>query len=126
MNEIWKSPVPSTAYLREPRLLCHPKRRYVLELSWEADKAVAECRIEFSDVEAVRVTHLWSLSDEMLTSSYDRLVEVSPSDWAKSAMGVQRGRPVSVLLKHVRICFDDGPCYEFICPRVEVQMSVAG
>jgi hypothetical protein len=47
----------------------------------------------------------------MISSSYGKLVEVEGSAWLAESLAV-RGRPHGTVLRHVRITFDDGPCYE--------------
>ena len=120
-KELWKLPVSSTALVEEPALTKLPRRHYALSLKWEGDgDEIVGATIDFVDVEAYRVTHLYSLTDEMIRTAYDRLVEFAASDWLASSTLVHR-RPAGVRLRHARICFDDGPCYEFLCADVHVR-----
>lgn len=115
--------VSPTSLLRSPQLGVHRHRRYTLALSWEGDdNDVVTATIDFVKVEAYRVTHAYSLTKEMISTSYGKLVEIEDSAWLAESLAV-RGRPSGTVLRHVRITFDDGPCYEFLCSEAVVKVT---
>ncbi len=57
---------------------------------------------------------------EMIKTAYDKLVRLKNSAWlsevtAKSASFYTKMQGSPKEFQHLMICFDDGPCYEFIC-----------
>lgn len=122
---IWKLPVSCSLLVREPKLTKGLRRRYTLSLEWENEDADRDGKAElrFEGVESYRVTHLWSLTIEMLEPGFGELVELPPSDWLRRSMDVRLGRPPGVVLRHFRMCFDDGPCYEFLCTDCQVEID---
>ncbi len=118
---VWKLPVPATALVRGPALSVLPRRRCMLSMSIELnDGKEGTLGLSFDGVEAFMCTYLTSLTLEMVELAYGKLIEFSPSDWlGRLSKDHQRpGRPAA--LKHFMICFDDGPCFEFICTSFEV------
>jgi hypothetical protein len=91
------------------------------ELSFyiESDDGDRKAGILFDDVEAYKCTHMTALSVEMINAAYDRLVRLENSPWlsevkANSASFYRTRQGAAKDLQHLMICFDDGPCYEFI------------
>jgi hypothetical protein len=119
MTELWKTPSPSSGFLEGVALKVLPKRSCVISFQFEdADGGWETCELLFRDVAAFKCTYLPALTAEMIQSAYDKLVEIESSVWLSDAKSVRRLEPIS--LKHLRICFDDGPCYEFLCAGVEI------
>lgn len=78
------------------------------------------CELRFLGVEAYKCTYLTSLTVDMIESAYDELVDMGETVWLAEAKLVAQQRGQLPNLKHLRICFDDGPCYEFICLDFEL------
>ncbi len=122
---LWKTPAPSSGFLEGVSFKVLPKRVCVLSFQYEnADAQPRSCEIRFSEVAAFKCTYLISLTKEMVESSYDELIDYGGSQWLDEAKAEAKlmaipGRS-SPDLKHFRICFDDGPCYEFLCAKFEV------
>jgi hypothetical protein len=57
----------------------------------------------------------------MIESSYDKLVDAGETPWLLEAQSAASSLGDSPSLTHLRICFDDGPCYEFLCEAFEVR-----
>ena len=76
--------------------------------------------LRFSNVTAFRCTYLPALSVEMIESSYDELIDVGKSEWLSEVARLLENKGIQTRIKHLRICFDDGPCYEFLCADFEV------
>ena len=74
--------------------------------------------IRFLDVVAFKCTYLPALTAELIHSAYDRVVEIAPSPWLIEVRATTRADATGQL-RHLRVCFDDGPCYDFICLAFE-------
>jgi hypothetical protein len=61
----------------------------------------------------------------MVRSAYDKLVDMGSSQWLSEVNAVRAELRHTTSLKHLRICFDDGPCYEFLCATFEVGNGAA-
>jgi hypothetical protein len=117
MSEIlWKLPVPATALLRSPVFRSLPKRQCELSFDIEADDGETRVGLLFEGVEAYKCTYLTSISAEMFNTAYGKLVKLGATAWLNAAMKVySKPSQAPGELQHLMICFDDGPCYEFIC-----------
>lgn len=111
MKVLWKLPAPSSADL-EPTLDAQPG---VCTLSFAMDvDRQTRGSITFLGVVSYRA---WfdAISADLLRA-YDKLIELDDTEWlAESRRSARHTRGE---LRHLRICFDDGPCYEFICAAV--------
>ena len=116
MTELWKSPSPSSSFLEGVLLKVLPKRSCVLSFSTEGASGGWEAfELRFHEVAAFKCTYLPALTAEMIRSAYDTLVNLESSAWLAEASSVRSDPSEAGLLRHLRICFDDGPCYEFLC-----------
>lgn len=62
-------------------------RECVLIFQYENDAGIfVSCNILVKGVEAFKCTYLTSLTSEMISSSYDQLIEVEHSDWLEEAL----------------------------------------
>lgn len=68
----------------------------------------------FEGVEAFKCTYLTSCSAEMFNVAYGKLAGIEGSRWLDE-MKNTGGPSCASELRHLMICFDDGPCYEFVC-----------
>jgi hypothetical protein len=119
MTNLWKTPSPSSAFLEGVAFKVLPRRTSVLSFQFEGMNGGWEtCELLFRDVAAFKCTYLPALTAEMIQSAYDKLVEIESSAWLSDANSLRRVDPIS--LRHLRICFDDGPCYEFLCAGFEI------
>jgi len=82
--------------------------------------------LKFFDVVALKCTYMSGLTVEMIESAYDRLVDMGSTPWLIETAAAHAARGGSVPLRHLRICFDDGPCYELICPGFEARTGHEG
>jgi hypothetical protein len=119
MSEIlWKIPVPATALINDPMFSQLPKHQCSLsfEIEDEENEGIELITLLFDGVEAFRCTYLAGLTMEMVNTAYGKLVNLYKTDWLQQIQQTsnERGRPFQELM-HMMICFDDGPCYEFIC-----------
>jgi hypothetical protein len=121
MNQVlWEMPVPSSALTRGPSFAALLKRECELSFYVEADDGEKKGGIIFDGVEAYKCTHMTARSVEMINTAYEKLVRLDGSPWlaevkANSAAYYAKRQATPKELQHLMICFDDGPCYEFIC-----------
>jgi hypothetical protein len=129
MSEIlWKLPVPATALLRSPVFATLAKRQCALSFEVEADEGDGEThgRLLFDGVEAYKCTYLTSCTAEMFNTAYGKVVNLGSTPWLQDVLQVySKSSPTPKPLQHLMICFDDGPCYEFICASVEPSSAPA-
>ena len=119
---IWKTSVPSTAFLQEAKFLMLPKRKCTLEYSYEDEEnfSVVFEKLVFDRIESFKCTHYKACSLEMI-EAYDKVVDVGKSSWLSEVkQNLSYVEENFNDLKHLRIYFDDGHCYEFICRSFEV------
>jgi hypothetical protein len=101
-----------------------PARTGVLSFQSEGDDGGWESsELRFYGVEAFKCTYLHALTSEMISSAYDKLVDMGSSQWLGEVNAVRARLGLTTSLKHLRICFDDGPCYEFLCAAFEVAVG---
>lgn len=92
-------------------------RRCSLEYSYESEKddSATPEKLIFDGVESFKCTYYNSCSLEMI-EAYDKVINIGKSEWL---IGIKQNLANTKIdsenLKHLRIYFDDGPCYEFIC-----------
>jgi hypothetical protein len=121
MNTLWQTPAPSSGFLEGVSLKVLPKRVCTLAFRYEGTEGrLDSCELRFAGVEAFKCTYLTSLTVEMIESAYDKLIDVGSSQWLDEAITAANRRGTMPSLKHLRICFDDGPCYEFLCTGFEI------
>jgi hypothetical protein len=76
--------------------------------------------LRFDGVEAYKCTHMTSLSAGMIEAAYGRVADLGATRWlAELSKHYERywesHRIAPPGLRHLMVCLDDGPCYEFIC-----------
>jgi len=119
---IWKTSVPSTAFYQAVKFSMLLRRKCSLEYFYEGEEdylAIFETLI-FDGLESFKCTYYKACSLEMI-EAYDKVVDIGSSDWlSEIKQNLLQAKADSENLKHLRIYFDDGPCYEFICRSFEV------
>ena len=114
MDKLWELPVPSSA-LREggrPALEKRSGREVALRISYETDEMHLQTVLVFEGV--LKVTYDGARGSEML-EAYDCLDERPGSLWRSEVLENLSSRGANTDgLRHVRINFDDGPCYETV------------
>lgn len=119
-KDLWKTPAPSSG-CEGVFFKVFPKRVCSLSFKYENSEGLPQsCELRFIDVAAFKCTFLMSLTVEMIKSSYDTLIEVEASQWLDDATAVAKRGGLQSELRHLRICFDDGPCYEVLCSSFEI------
>ena len=123
MSEIiWQTLMSSTAFLNSSKFSILPKRKCLLEYSYEDEEGASTIfeKLIFDGVESFKCTHYKACSLEMI-KAYCKIVDVGESDWLiEIKQNLSQAKVKAENLKHLRIYFDDGPCYEFICKSFEV------
>jgi hypothetical protein len=89
------------------------------QMGRKCEISIERCRLLFGGVEAFRITYLSSLTVEMINAAYDRVVDLGETAWLRECATLARPfwerHGETREFRHLMICFDDGPCYEFIC-----------
>lgn len=115
---LWVLPVPATGLIQSPLFAVFPKRRCELSFDYEDDEGeIKSTLLLFDGVEAYKCTYLTSLSADMIDRAYGKVVKVHQSNWLSETKENHSKRKYTTQkdIYHLMICFDDGPCYEFIC-----------
>lgn len=116
MQILWTLPVPSSGRTNGPDLGVEPGRTHTLTFECENyEGSICASELRFSDVKAFRCWYLHALTAEMIETSYDRLVDLGDTEWLREVKEEAATYAEGGNLRHLRICFDDGPCYEFAC-----------
>ena len=125
---IWTLPVPSTALLQGSTFHKLPRRGCVLSCEYEGDDdQVVSLKLLFEDVQAFKCTYEKACTAEMISTAYDKVVDLGSSEWLTAvreqlaSFGVENVEGV----KHLIIYLDGGPCYEFLCRNFRVEESSA-
>ncbi len=113
---VWQSPVPSSGFTRGTSLQIRPRREIAVVFEFEDDNGDSRnAELIFKDVVHYRTTYLIALRASQIDQAYDRLVELSDSPELKEVMEAARENRIGSTYRHYRVCFDDGPCFDFIC-----------
>lgn len=113
--------MPATALTRGPVLAQLPKRQCEVSFHIESeDGGEKRVAVVLEGVEGYKCTHLSSLSTEMISSAYGKLVRLGGTPWLAEVSTLYNSycasaRQTPKELQHLMLCFDDGPCYEAIC-----------
>lgn len=121
-EELFQTLVPSTSFLTDPTFKKLLGRKCSLSYEYESEKIgfVISEQMVFDGVESFRCTYYVACDVEMI-EAYDRVVDLGISQWLEDVTAnLKSAKWNSVGLKHLRIFFDDGPCYEFLCRSFEV------
>jgi len=125
---IWTLPVPSTALLHGCSFQKLPRRACALSCEYEADDdQIVSLKLLFEGVEAFKCTYMHACTVEMISTAYDKVVDLGSSEWLNEVREQLASHPDMDRgveeLRHLMIYFDDGPCYEFICRTFRVEES---
>jgi hypothetical protein len=121
LNELWKLPVSPTALVRSPQFSTLPKRQCEIAMEFEGDTGIITTTLQLEGVEAFKCTYLTYCTAEMFNTAYGKLVQLGTTSWLADFHKIAGdSRRSSKDLQHLMICFDDGPCYEFICTGYKI------
>jgi hypothetical protein len=119
---LWTFPFPATA-ANGPSLKVLPRRG--LEISFRFDEGEA-VRMAFLDVVAFKCAYLPALTATMIKTSYGKLVDLGETLWRSECQHLSdkflKDRPKPTI-RHLQVCFDDGPCYDVLCANYEVTVG---
>lgn len=127
-TNVWKMPVPVTAIYRGPSLTVLPRRQCEIAFSIEDEReGERTITLRFEGVEAFKCTYLTALGSvdrDLFKKAYGNLIEVENSSWLREIEKARneyhsRMPQTPKRVRHLMICFDDGPCYEIVCEAVE-------
>lgn len=116
VTTLWEIPVLATQ-VEATRIEQLPKRLTRLAMSLLVPKDDADVLeyhdLSFEGTELFKCTYLTSLTAEMTRTAYGKLMDLGRTElWTQIADRSQKKD-----IRHLMICFDDGPCYEVVCTR---------
>ena len=122
VSAVYTIPVPSTAFFKGAEFSMLLGRKCSLKYSYEGvnEYSVIFEELVFDGVESFKCTYFKACSLEM-HYAYDKVLNVDLTQYLNEVVNsLSQSNADSKNLKHLRIYFDDGPCYEFICRSFEV------
>ena|SRR5882724_5792066 len=123
---VWNLPVPSTALLSGAAFHQLLGRTCALAGEYEDDDDnVVSLKMLFDGVEAFKCTYYMACTLNMSSMAYDRVVDLGPTEWLTQIQSqLVESQEDATGLRHLMICFDDGPCYEFICRSFRAEENI--
>jgi hypothetical protein len=115
---IWQLNASTTSICNGPVFRAGPGRTCALSFVVEEGDLYPTVVLTFQGVEAYKCTYLTSTTSDMIKTAYEKVVRLYDTPWLLDTLShynPKRGNNVYKELMHLRIYFDDGPCYEFIC-----------
>jgi hypothetical protein len=73
----------------------------------------------FSEVVHYRTTYMPALRADVIREAYDRVVDVGTSPELLEVVAAMEANRRTTEVRHYRVCFDDGPCFDFIAAAFE-------
>ena len=118
---LWELPIPPTDLFHEAKFIQLLGRECELSFSYESDSddnMISDSLI-LEGVECFKCTYLTSCTGDMFEQAYGMLIDLGETQWLTEVRTVyekarRRYLKTPEKLSHIMICFDDGPCYEFI------------
>ena len=124
VETLWELPMPATALISGP--IFKPLRKRECELSFAFEGIPCDQRISLilEGVETYTCTYLTACTAEMFETAYGKLVNLGDTPELSEIRERLRhaGRQQ---LRNLRICFDDGPCFDFVCLGFRVANTTA-
>jgi hypothetical protein len=111
---IWRSPVPSSGFLRGPRVELRPGREIAIKFEFEDGEQTRSVELVFRGVVHYRTTYLPALEANMIRDAYDRVLDMGNSPELEKIASAMRANQRRSDVRHFRLCFDDGPAFDFI------------
>ncbi len=117
---IWKLPFPSTAMLQFPNFNILPGPIFWIECEFDSDndyyndkKTVVTLFFEGVVVQQLRFSSALDVRD---VNAYDRVMQIGSSELQTMTLKAMLDRKRDIEnIKHLRIHFDDGYCFDLIC-----------
>jgi hypothetical protein len=120
---IWRSPSPSSGYYRGPTVELRPKREIAITFEFaDADDKMRRGELIFRNVVHYRTTYLWALTADMIHDAYDRVVDMGRTRELAEIKSAMRANQRQDDVRHFRLCFDDGPAFDFIAASFEANI----
>jgi hypothetical protein len=77
----------------------------------------------FRDVVHYRTTFLAALGADVIKEAYDRVVDVGNSRELQEIVSTIRSNGRQADVHHYRVCFDDGPAFDFVASSFIVNIT---
>lgn len=120
---LWRSPVPSSGFLKGASLSHRPRREIAITFEYEAKGKMRKGELCFRGVVHYRTTYLWALRADVIDEAYDQVIDMGDSGELADITAALRANRRQVDVRHFRLCFDDGPAFDFIASSFEAKMA---
>ncbi|HEY1212073.1 MAG TPA: hypothetical protein VGE93_00440 [Bryobacteraceae bacterium] len=124
-NVLWEAPVASTGFVIGPVFQEHPGRTVLVSFDFENDRdRLTKAEVTFFKLVQFHITYEAALRIEMF-EAYDKIIELFDSEELQDlteALG-RKKIPYPSRVRHFRLCFDGGPCFDMFGESIEVRYS---
>ena len=94
----------------------------MIDLDGENEEGtISHVRLIFDGVQVFVRTADDAKTAAMFESAYNRLIDCGETDWLRGIASRVSRHPNRGALRHLMICFDEAPCYEFACVGFSVE-----
>lgn len=137
VKEIFVLPMPSS-WLSSPEFKPGLGRSNTIRCEWleyekceskenENPKITQITRVDliFSKCWGIKITHYVAIDAKWIPLAYGKVVDLGATGWLRNIRSnIAANRIETGQLRHLMICFDDGPLFEFICESFEVEQNI--
>jgi len=114
-NTLWRCPAPSSSF-DGVQLLTKPRREIALRFRFEDQSGrLRNGELSFNDVVHYRTTYWAALRADQIDEAYDRLIDCTGDSDHAEVVAATLENGDGTAYQHYRICFDDGPAFDFFC-----------
>lgn len=118
MTELYNLPLPITG-MESPCLEILPQKSCRLACHFEHPGF--HLTLDFTGVHAFRCTYYTAIEPEMLHAAFGKVIDLGTTNWLKDVVtNLANARTGNAGVRHLAVCFDDGPLYEFICSSFNI------
>jgi hypothetical protein len=94
---------------------------YQLSMTYARGEEDITVRLAFLRISAFKATFHHACNADMIKWAYDQLVDLGSTEWLNEiSRQIASRERVAPSLRHLMICFDDGPCFEFLCDSYSI------
>jgi hypothetical protein len=124
---VWKAPSPSSGFTHGVDVETRPGREIALRFDFENAAGEAQSgELIFKQVVHYRATYLYALRAEMINEAYDKVVDQGKSEELIEVIAALNANQQIAAVKHYRVCFNDGPCFDFMAAHFEAVVPTTG
>ena len=121
LTTLWKMPFLSGALAHDPSCVVSGDR-VILELTAENEyDQIVSVRLIFDGVQVFRRTADPAKTLAMIEVAYNEVVDRGDTPWLREVTAETKARRRGQPLRDLIICFDEAPCYEFVCTSFSLE-----